>query len=298
MRKCYFKIGIILMSLTVTMQGSPALAAEDIPRADRKKTVRIVAVGDSLTEGVGDTTNQQGYTKRIARSLSKQFKTTKFKTANYGKAGDRSDQILQRVQLNTAAVKDIKRADVVLLTVGGNDLQQTLFSAIFAQSKSQINHKVAKSLPAYSNKLTKLVKYIRKKNAEASIFILGNYNPLYVYFANRTDLNIAVKQYNAVNLAKAALETNMYYVSTFKRLTYGQYQTTAARAKLVKVAKSANRGSVKNKLVEEALTEKDHEKNAYITTLDHYHPNDKGYDAMTKLLKIKMVAHQEGWLQK
>ncbi len=90
----------------------------------------------------------------------------------------------------------------------------------------------------------------------------------------------------------------MYYVSTFKRLTYGQYQTTAARAKLVKVAKSANRGSVKNKLVEEALTEKDHEKNAYITTLDHYHPNDKGYDAMTKLLKIKMVAHQEGWLQK
>ena len=32
--------------------------------ADNKEKINLVAVGDSLTEGIGDTTKQQGYTKR------------------------------------------------------------------------------------------------------------------------------------------------------------------------------------------------------------------------------------------
>ena len=191
--------------------------------ADSKDSINFVAVGDSLTEGVGDTTKQQGYTKRTAKQISKKY-NVKVDTSNYGKAGDRSDQILARIKANAQAKKDIKNADVITLTVGGNDLQQTLFKAV---------------------------------------------------------------------------DDRVYYVSTFRTLTFGQYKTKASREKLQKKSEAANRGSLNNKMVTETLTSgKNEELNQYITTQDHYHPNNLGYDKMSALLVKKMLLSEQDWLKK
>jgi len=267
-------------------------------QARDKTTIHLVAVGDSLTEGIGDTTKQQGYTKRTAHMIADRY-DVKVKTANYGKAGDRSDQILARIKKQPQAIRDIEQADIIVLTVGGNDLQQTLFKAIFAKSPQNVTSQVAKSMPNYTEKLMKLVSFIEKHNSQTPIFLFGNYNPLYVYLANRPDLNADVRIYNGINANLAAADSQLYYVSTFKTLTYGQYTTKSAREKLELQANDANRGSLHNKVVQKALIESvDTELNDYITTLDHYHPNDAGYDKMSQLLMKRLGQKKSIWLEK
>lgn len=287
-----FILGLLVVSVATSLLNVGQVNAAE------KSNIRLVAVGDSLTEGIGDTTKQQGYTKRTAKLLTKAY-GVRVQTANYGKAGDRSDQILRRVKADKKAVRDIKKADVIVMTVGGNDLQQTLFKAIFAKSDTAVTKEVVKSMPTYTEKLMKLMKFIKQKNPDAPIFLFGNYNPLYVYLANRQDLNADVKIYNGINANIAAADSQVYYVSTFKTLTYGQYQTRAARQQLVKESEQANQGSLNNKMVQDTLNGKsDKELNAYITTLDHYHPNNKGYDKMSKLLVKRMAEKESEWLVK
>lgn len=268
-----------------------------IIHAADKKTINFIAVGDSLTEGVGDTTTQQGYTKRTAQIIADKY-DVKVKTANYGKAGDRSDQILKRIKANPKAIKQLKKADVIALTVGGNDLQQTLFKGIFSKSEQDVTKYVAQAMPNYTENLIALVNFIEKQNNNAPIYLFGNYNPLYVYLANRDDLNADVKIYNDINANLASADQRVYYVSIFKTLTYGQYTTKIAREKLRTSAKLANRGSLNNSMVTKALQVKvQNERNHYITTQDHYHPNDTGYDKMSALLAQKMAATKQEWLK-
>lgn len=266
--------------------------------AANKKSINFVAVGDSLTQGVGDTTSQQGYTKRTAQTLTDKYNVS-VKTANYGKAGDRSDQILKRIKANPRAIKQLKNADVITLTVGGNDLQQTLFKAIFSKSRQEVTRYVSQAMPDYTENLTSLVQFIKKQNKDAPIYLFGNYNPLYVYLANRDDLNADVKIYNDINANLASADKQVRYVSTFKTLTYGQYTTKKDREKLRTSAKLANRGSINNSMVTKALQDKaKSERNHYITTQDHYHPNDIGYDKMSDLLVKKMAVNKQEWLKK
>jgi lysophospholipase L1-like esterase len=288
--------GVVLVAVTFGA-SVPVDAVSKKTTASYKKTVHFVAVGDSLTEGIGDTTKQHGYTDRTAGLIKDRYGIT-VETANYGKAGDRSDQILTRIKKSKQAVKDIKNADVLTLTVGGNDLQQTLFGAVFAQTTDEVTSGVDKSLPTYEKKLTKLVDHLKSLNKDAPIFLFGNYNPLYVYLANREDLNDDVKRYNQVNADLAGADKRVYYVSTFNTLTYGQYNTAAKRAALVKEAEAANKGSLNNQEVKATLNGDDKEKNDLITNLDHYHPNDNGYDRMSQLLFNRMTKFTKDWLVK
>ena len=141
--------------------------------------------------------------------------------------------------------------------------------------------------------------FIEKHSRQAPIFLFGNYNPLYVYLANRPDLNADVRIYNGINANLAAADDQLYYVSTFRTLTYGQYTTKSAREKLEQQADEANRGSLHNKVVQKALLESaDTELNDYLTTLDHYHPNDTGYDKMSQLLMKRLIQKKSTWLEK
>src|SRR5699024_5068561 len=60
-----------------------------------EKDLNIVAVGDSLTQGVGDSQNQGGYVGIIDRTINKDTKHANIQ--NFGKRGDRTDQLLLRL---------------------------------------------------------------------------------------------------------------------------------------------------------------------------------------------------------
>ncbi|WP_165964911.1 SGNH/GDSL hydrolase family protein [Periweissella cryptocerci] len=284
---------ILSMLALVVVAGGGWVGYQHFTGPQKIQAVKMVALGDSLTQGVGDPTAKQGYTGRIKKDLTNKTGVAVSMT-NYGKSGDRSDQILKRLQDSPTQQKNLKKANVILMTVGGNDLMKTIKANIFISQPTQLTNQVKKSTSSYENNLQKLLKEVRKYNSQAPIFLFGNYNPLYVYFANFKSFNQSVSEYNTIN-KQLISQYNGYYVPTFKQLTYGQYQTASARNKLVKDAKLANAGTAGNANVVSTLTKNDTERNMYISSADHFHPNSKGYDMMTDLLMKQMLKHDQ-WL--
>ncbi|WP_369396173.1 SGNH/GDSL hydrolase family protein, partial [Paucilactobacillus hokkaidonensis] len=73
-----------------------------------------------------------GYVSIIKQKVEKQD-NTKVITSNFGVAGDRSDQILKRLNDQSNVQQKLKSADVIVMTVGGNDLMQTLEKKFICQ---------------------------------------------------------------------------------------------------------------------------------------------------------------------
>lgn len=256
-----------------------------------KQKINLVAIGDSLTEGIGDSQKKQGYVKRVAKLIEEKY-SIDVNTKNYGKAGDRSDQILKRLTDSDKMQQGIKDADVIIMTVGGNDLQQSLMKSVLVKNDGQLKKQLKKQERLYDENLNKLVKKIRELNPKSEIFLFGNYNPIYVHFPDREILNTSVKQFNAINVLVTKNYPKMHYISIFKQLTYGQYQSKKAQKELIQQVKQENADFEKN--LDNNVAEI---KNDYITSLDNFHPNNKGYNYMAKTLFDKMKKYN-AWLLK
>jgi hypothetical protein len=86
-----------------------------------KKDQKVVAIGDSLTEGIGDETGNGGY----VGILNHTFEDNNFNITveNFGKKGNRTDQLLKRLEKEDIA-SAIKEADMVIITIGANDIMK------------------------------------------------------------------------------------------------------------------------------------------------------------------------------
>ncbi|WP_273730201.1 SGNH/GDSL hydrolase family protein [Leuconostoc mesenteroides] len=258
--------------------------------------INLVALGDSLTEGVGDEKNMKGYSGRIAKKIRAQYNVS-VTVSNFGKAGDRSDQIKKRLDTQQKFQKRLQKANVIVMTSGGNDLQQLLLKNVLATSPKTLSAAVKAGQQSYQQKLFALIKDIRSYNADAPIFIFGNYNPLYVHFADRSDFNDDVKLFNNINAQAAKEAGNAYFVSIFN-LTYGQFKTTTQREGLIKESANSNSSSNSNAAMTAVLTGQKNVNNAWISMEDNYHPNNKGYNYMTTQLFNKMKKETKQWLIK
>lgn len=258
--------------------------------------INLVALGDSLTEGAGDEKNMKGYSGRIAKKIRAQYNVS-VTVSNFGKAGDRSDQIKKRLDTQQKFQKRLQKANVIVMTSGGNDLQQLLLKNVLATSPKTLSAAVKAGQQSYQQKLSALIKDIRSYNSDAPIFIFGNYNPLYVHFADRSDFNDDVKLFNNINAQAAKEAGNAYFVSIFN-LTYGQFKTTTQREGLIKESANSNSSSNSNAAMTAVLTGQKNVNNAWISTEDNYHPNNKGYNYMTTQLFNKMKKETKQWLIK
>ncbi len=90
---------------------------------------RIVAIGDSLTQGIGDASGE-GYVKRTASLLQKKTGKPVEILNNLGVSGLRADELADRLSEDDAYTMALSRANLILFTIGGNDLFQ------FAQTES------------------------------------------------------------------------------------------------------------------------------------------------------------------
>ena len=88
-----------LLPIASPRMTKPKTAAKEI-------TYTYVALGDSLTEGVGDSTKQGGFVPILAQSLSNE-NDGQYQPVNYGVAGNTSAQILDRLKKQTGACHDI-----------------------------------------------------------------------------------------------------------------------------------------------------------------------------------------------
>ncbi|WP_367341685.1 SGNH/GDSL hydrolase family protein [Limosilactobacillus sp.] len=258
-----------------------------------KKHIHLYAIGDSLTYGQGDEQKKGGYVSIVAHKIHHHYHT-KVSTVNYGVSGDRSDQILYRLNHQKQMRHDLRKADVITMTVGGNDLMQTLEKIISTNSEKEINSDVAKSGNQYQQKLTKLMAAIRKENPRAPIFVLSIYNPVYTYFANVTSITRSIAQWNRITSETVGEDNNAYFVNIDHLMSYGQYHSKASRQKLVHAAQKSGTDQLSQKQVTSILNHKNQNLNNYISTEDNFHPNHRGYEKMADRL-FKSMQHHNGW---
>lgn len=264
------------------------------PQRVEKRHVKLVALGDSLTHGQGDEQKKGGYVSIIKQRIERHYRKTTVTTVNYGVSGDRSDQILDRLNSQKQLRADLRSADVITMTVGGNDLMQTLERDVLMQSTSSVQKSIDQAQVTYQQKLTKLFNAVRKENPRAPIFVMSIYNPFYTYFPDVEVINNAIVQWNDATKSTMKNYHQMYFVDINHLMSYGQYTTKAQRKQLIQREQAVNHGKVSQSRALNIMSDKDHNLNDLISTDDNFHPNHRGYEQIAKRL-FKSMEHHDGW---
>ncbi|MFC6171279.1 SGNH/GDSL hydrolase family protein [Loigolactobacillus jiayinensis] len=243
------------------------------PTIKKKKSIQLVAVGDSLTEGIGDGLQQGGYVG-IIKSELKTKQTVPTTTQNYGIAGETSTQIDQRVRNDQKLQQALKQADVITMSVGGNDLM-----AVLRQQMLNLNEADIKQAQAtYTTHLATLLQDVREHNAKAPIFIFGIYNPFYLYFPKMTKMQTAVEDWNSASAKVIKQQKNSYLIDICEQLSKGERLTS------------------QKKTTTKATSDTSSDKNNLIFTEDNFHPNHSGYQVMADDLYKVMMQQKMKWL--
>lgn len=256
----------------------------------KEKRISLVAIGDSLTHGVGDTTNKGGYVYLIKKRLQKE--DYQVQTANFGKTGDRSDQIQTRIEQQANIQKKLKKADVITLTVGGNDLMKVLQDNFLLLASNQLDSAMPKAEKKYQKSLTDLLSKIRSYNKKAPIFLFSIYNPFYVYFPQITDLQKYTNCWNQIAQNVGESTKEVYFVDINQQLSQGQYLKQSKQK--LKQTTPVDLTKISSDKLENILTNQE-EKNNYLSSADHFHPNLKGYKYMASQLYQVMQANKDKW---
>lgn len=207
---------------------------------ESKPSLTVVALGDSLTVGTGDATGT-GYVKRTADELAKAMDKPVRVLNNLAIGGLRADQLLQRLG-DKGFVNAIRQADIVLLTIGGNDLFQFASDNGSMAQGSDIDPALLKQrLPEAEKRLQGVLAQIRRLNGNARIVYVGLYNPFYDLTDIRSDASAIVQSWNEFAHGLAVADGNATVVPTYD------------------------------------LFESDIGK--YLSS-DHFHPNEAGYERM------------------
>jgi lysophospholipase L1-like esterase len=200
MYKKLFSLPIIFLLVFVTGIQAEHLFATP-------KTINMVALGDSLTFGIGDPL-RKGYIERVKEQFEKEKKVA-VQLKNFGVPRNRTDQIIN--QLTTKEVqKAIKRADYVFLFIGTNDFRKSAEYQLEEINEENIRH----GKKAFSKKLHHIISEIRKVNDDAPIILLGLYHP-YTKLKNQKQLAALIKEWNKEIKKLIPFYNRLYFVPTF-----------------------------------------------------------------------------------
>ncbi|MEQ2528501.1 SGNH/GDSL hydrolase family protein [Bacillaceae bacterium CLA-AA-H227] len=180
---------------------------EPFPADFFPKSYTIVSVGDSLTQGVGDSTKRGGYLPYLEERLEQEKGIMDATIYNYGVSGNRTSQVLNR--LKTQEVKgSIQKADIVMITTGGNDVMK-----VVKENFPELNLRdFDRELISYEKNLTSVFDTIRKENPDVTIGLIGLYNPFYTLFADVKEMELVTDKWNQVSQNVLARYDNTLFV--------------------------------------------------------------------------------------
>jgi lysophospholipase L1-like esterase len=171
------------------------------------KDLTVVALGDSLTRGTGDDSGK-GYVGLVTKDLKKRLSPQEITIYNLGINGQTSSELL--AQLGEPNIgRQIGEADVILMTIGGNDLFQqgeTLFN-LNLQRVQQLQQE-------YLTNLQQVFTTIRKSNQQATVFLLGLYNP-FIELEDSEITNTIVREWNYATETVVGKFEQIVFVPTF-----------------------------------------------------------------------------------
>lgn len=164
---------------------------QTVPVAFFPDPVEIVSIGDSLTQGVGDSTKAGGYLPYLRNRLEKEPQITAAHLINHGKRGNRSDQLLKRLD-DHQLKKDIEQADSVIITIGGNDIMKVVRENFSNLTMAQFEQ----AKIGYEERLTKIINKVRSYNGNAQIYLVGLYNPFSKWLTSFKELDFIMNDWN------------------------------------------------------------------------------------------------------
>ena len=232
---------------------------------DAPKEINLVAVGDSLTKGVGDSTQNGGYVPLVANQLRETPGIKSVTTKNYGVTGERSDEILERIKNQNDLQADIEKADIIVLTAGGNDLIQT-----FKKEKLNIDQEsFLKPETAYKKNLSVILKTLNKQNPNAQIYVFGLYNPYSIVFPEVTEMKDILLSWNTATESLAEENGATYF--SLSEIFNGNTMMSLSKKDQISGNTAAS-----DLLYKEDL----------------FHPNDKGYQLIANELYRAILEHE------
>ncbi|MEV5025655.1 SGNH/GDSL hydrolase family protein [Paenibacillus sp. LPE1-1-1.1] len=228
-----FGLGWTLKDYLIGASGTASLPSEAEEPAIPTSALKIVALGDSLTRGTGDIEGK-GYVGYVSDRLKEAGK--EISLINLGIKGLTSPQLAEQMK-GKEIIRQLGQADVILMTIGGNDL------FLGGQTLSDVSEASIEGLEdSYLASLKTIIANIRAVNTEATVYLLGLYNP-FSEFENGELLSDFVRGWNFKAAELLAQDANTVFVPT-----YDLFQ--------LKI-------------------------NDYLFT-DHFHPNEKGYRLMAE----------------
>lgn len=228
-----FGLGWTLKDYLIGASGTASLPSEAEEPAIPTSALKIVALGDSLTRGTGDIEGK-GYVGYVSDRLKEAGK--EISLINLGIKGLTSPQLAEQMK-GKEILRQLGQADVILMTIGGNDL------FLGGQTLSDVSEASIEGLEdSYLASLKTIIANIRAVNTEATVYLLGLYNP-FSEFENGELLSDVVRGWNFKAAELLARDANTVFVPT-----YDLFQ--------LKI-------------------------NDYLFT-DHFHPNEKGYRLMAE----------------
>lgn len=183
---------IAVLSLTALLLASCGVTEDKTEKSLEKLDVDVVAMGDSLTEGIGDEEDKNGYAGRFAESMTSEMNgVKKVSLLETAKKGRRSDELVTQIKSGDID-NELKTAEIITLTIGGNDLMKVFRENITSLDKSYFD----KERPLFAERYKEIFKQIRKRNKKAPIIAIGVYNPLTVYTDDTSQFEEILKDWN------------------------------------------------------------------------------------------------------
>ncbi|WP_277630183.1 GDSL-type esterase/lipase family protein [Atopococcus tabaci] len=223
--------------------------------------ITMVALGDSLTEGVGDLSKRGGYVPVTSELLEDKEMFATVQAVNAGKSGATAADVQEIIQTNKELEDELASADMIVLSVGGNNLVQTLSQTGLNAPKEAFD----RPLMDYRKDLTDLLNEVRKRNTEAPLYVFGIYNPYYYYFSEIEPLQQVIDMWN--NTTEEVVEEN-------------------GQSHFISIDHMFNTldNVVSGEKIEEETEGTAQRAHPYLFQGDYFHPNEDGYRLMADAL--------------
>ena len=165
-RKC---LALVLVTLSLLVPVS-SMAAEP-------PLTKFSILGDSIASGYGLANIEDSYGVIISREKS-------YSLTNNAVPGDTTTDLLKVIRNNSSARKSVTDADVIAISIGGNDLIQLLFNAdtstlIDIMLNGVNSMAVTEATKMVTSNLDAICTEIRRLNPDAPVIFQTIYNPLY-----------------------------------------------------------------------------------------------------------------------
>ncbi|MBL0387734.1 hypothetical protein JJB07_13920 [Tumebacillus sp. ITR2] len=170
LRRLQISFCLLLVLCLLGTQARPAQAV--VHRPILPEEVDYVAMGDSITAGWGAPAINGSRLNGFAAQLHRQLLTRgPAELHNLGVPGLTSGQFLFLLDHWPEASDVIKHADLITLSLGGNDIIWTDYKAPGDEAKMR------EALSKYEANIEAILGKIRNQNATARLFVLEVYNP-------------------------------------------------------------------------------------------------------------------------